>query len=142
MIKELSKDYLAELVKLNISAFKPIEDSLGKMDSTSIKEYFEYTFREGKVFGYFIDGRLVGCIGYVLNQYGDSVEIEHVLLEPEFHKKGIGREMMVFIEYFIKEKHKKVKEFRLSVRCKNEHALEFYERNGYSKHAYIMKKKI
>jgi len=61
---------------------------------------------------------------------------------PAFHGKGIGKEMMVFVEDFVRKNHKSVNEFRLTVRCKNTHAVEFYEHGGYFKHAYIMKKKI
>jgi len=142
MIKELSKDYLAELVKINISALKSIEKKIGKTSPKWIKEYFEFTFREGKVFGYFVDKSLVGCIGYVVIPYGGSAEIEHVLVNPKFRGKGIGRELMIFIEKYIKKNYPYIKEFRLNVRYKNNHAIEFYKKKGYSKHAYIMKKKI
>jgi GNAT superfamily N-acetyltransferase len=142
MIKRLSKKYLSELVNLNVSAFEPLEGILGKMDRKGIREYFEISFRKGKVFGYFIDKKLVGCIGYVLGHDGKFVDIEHVLLKPDFHGKGIGKEMIVFLEDFVRKNHKNVKEFRLTVRCKNSHAVEFYEHGGYFRHAYLMKKKI
>jgi len=142
MIRELSKRYLAELVKLNLLSLKSLEKKIGKTDPHWIKEYFEYTFKEGKVFGYFIDGKLVGCVGYVLNPYGGSAEIQHVLVNPDFHRKGFGNELMDFIEKYIKENHPEIKEFRLSVLYGNRGALDFYRKNGYSKRSYIMKKKI
>lgn len=142
MIRELSNKYLRELVRLNVSALKSIEKKIGKTDSKWLKEYFEFTFKEGKVFGYFIDGELIGCIGYVISHYGSYAEIQHVLVKPKFRGKGIGKELIIFIESYIKKNYPKLKEFHLSVRCQNDHALDFYEKKGYSKRSYIMKKKI
>ncbi len=142
MIRELSKKYLVELVKLNVSALKPIEKKIGKTSPVWLKEYFEYTFKEGKVFGYFLENKLIGCIGYIIGPYGGYAEIQHVLVNPKFRGKGIGKELMIFIEKYIKKNYPKIKEFRLNVRYKNDSVLDFYEKNGYSKRSYLMKKKI
>lgn len=137
-IKQLSRKYLKELIKLNRLAFKPLENKLGRYSNNGVKEYFEFTLEKGKVFGYLIDKKLVACIGIVISKKLKYGEIEHVLVNPNFQERGIARSLMEFIENYAKKM--RVKGLRLNVRCKNDNAIGFYEHLGYNKYAYIMAK--
>ncbi len=140
-IVQLNKTYLKDLVKLNSLAFKPLEGKLGKHSLKGMREYFEFTFKKGKVFGYFIEKELVGCVGIVVEKKFLYGEIEHLLVNPEYQNKGIGKELMRFIEDYSR-RELKLKQLKLHVRCKNEKAISFYEKNGFNKHAFIMGKEL
>ena len=142
MIKKLDKTYIRELVELNRLAFEPLEKELGIYTDKGVKEYFEFTLKEGNVFGYFDEEnkKLVACIGIVINKENKYGEVEHLLVNPDFQRKGIAKELMKFIEEYAREM--KLKTLRLNVRCKNNNAINFYEHSGYLKHAYIMTKEL
>lgn len=140
MIKGLNKKYLEELINLNELAFKPLEKELGKYKNKGVKEYFEFTLKNGKIFGYFIDKKIVACAGIVINKKYRYGEVEHLLVNPKFQGKGIAKELMNFIEQYAK--NKKIRELRLNVRCKNNKAVGFYKRLNYFEHAHIMLKKL
>jgi len=130
-IKQLNKSYLKELVKLNTLAYKT--------SSKGVREYFAYTFKHGKVFGYFIEERLVGCVGLIVHKKMNYSEIEHLLVHPDFQKQGIGKKLMRFIEKYSKSKLK-IKNIRLDVRIKNKKAIKLYKNLGYKEISYTMAK--
>ena len=129
MIKELNKKYLRELIKLNKLVFKPLEKKLGKYSNKGVEEYFEFTLKKGKIFGYFIDKKLVACVGIVINKENKYGEVEHLLVNPKFQKRSIAKKLMKFIENYAKKMN--LKGLRLNVRCKNDNAIGFYEHSGY-----------
>ena len=139
-IKQLSNRYLNELVKLDALAFKPLAKKLGRHSSKDAREYFIFTFKRGKLFGYFIDDKLVGCVGIVVEKKHKCAEIEHVLVNPKYRGKGIGKELMKFAEK--QAKKQSIKALRLHVRCKNKRAFKLYKKCGFKEHAYIMTKKV
>jgi len=143
MIKEVNKKYLNEIVKLHYKSIVPMWLKLGReRDKKGIIDYMNYTFKNGKVFGYFLNDKLVGCIGIVADKKFKYAEVEHVLVDEKYQKRGIGREMMEFIEDYAKKNLKiKIKELRLTVLCKNP-AVTFYEKMGYTKKSYTMIKKV
>src|SRR3989338_8684878 len=138
MIKRLNKKYLEKLIYLNKLAFKPLEKELGKYINKGVKEYFEFTLKSGKIFGYFINNKLIACVGIVVNKKHKYGEVQHLLVNPKFQGKGIAKELMNFIEQYAK--NKKIKELRLNVRCKNNKAVGFYQHLNYFEHVYIMLK--
>jgi ribosomal protein S18 acetylase RimI-like enzyme len=140
VIKQLNKSYLNELVKLDGLAFKPLVKKLSRHSSTDAKEYFIFTFKKGKLFGYFVGNELVGCIGIVINKKHKYAEIEHLLVNPKYQRQGIATRLIKFIENYTK--NKKIKNLRLNVRCKNMAAFNLYKKLGYLEHAYIMIKKL
>ena len=141
MIKELNKSYLNELVELNELSYMPALREPGH-STKGVREYFEYTFKEGKVFGYFIDNKLIGCVGIMISDKFGYGDVEHLLVNPKFQGRGIGKELMAFIDDYVMKKKKKLKELRLSVRVDNEKAQGLYEKVGFKKHAYTMRKKL
>ena len=139
-IKQLNKNYLKELVKLDNLAFRPLTKKLGRHSAKDAREYFIFTFKKGKLFGYFINDKLVGCAGMVIEKKQKCAEIEHVLVNPKYQERGIGKELMNFAE--AKAKKQGIKNLRLHVRCKNRRAFNFYKKCGFNEHAYIMLKKL
>ncbi len=140
MIKELNKKYLKELLKIKELAFKPLEKKLGPYSEKNTKEYLEFTFKNGKIFGYFIRDHLVACVAMVINKKNSIIEVQHLAVNPEFQKKGLGKKLMKFVENYAKKI--KIRELTLSTRIKNQNAINFYENRGFSKHAYLFVKKI
>ena len=136
----LNRKYLNELTKLNELAFKSLKNKLGSYSSKGVRDYFEFTLKKGKLFGYFVDKKLVACIGIVINKEFKYGEVEHVLVNPNFQKKGIAKKLMEFIESYARKAS--LEWLRLNVRCKNQNAISFYEHFRYNKYAYIMVKKL
>jgi len=57
--------------------------------------YIENT--ERVLYGYTIEQDLVGCIGIVKGE-ANRCEIKHIAVSPVFRGKGIGREMIRYVE--------------------------------------------
>ena len=137
MIKELNKKYLNDIIKLHKRAMIPLWRKLKKTYSSQrVGRYVSDTLRKGKVFGYFLDGKLIGCAGIAIDKKLGAGEIRHVSVEPKFQKRGIGRKLMNFLEKYAK---RKVKKISLDVLIKSP-AVKFYEKLGWKKHAYVMRK--
>lgn len=130
-IKQLNKSYLNKLVRLNGLAYNS--------SSKGVRDYFKFTFKKGKIFGYFLDNKLIGCVGIAIFKKMHYAEIEHLLVHPKFQRKGIAKELMKFIENYSKNKLK-IKDLRLNVRVKNKKAFNFYKKLKFKEHAYIMVK--
>jgi len=139
-IKQLNKSYLNELVNLDRLAFKPLKKKLGRHSSKDAKKYFIFTFKKGKMFGYFINDKLIGCVGIVVEKKHKCAEIEHVLVNPKYQGTGIGKELMKFAEKQAKKQG--IKSLKLHVRCKNKRAFALYKKCGFNEHAYIMMKRL
>ena len=140
IIKQLDRSYLEELVKLDSLSFKPLTNKLGRRSAKDTKDYFIYTFKKGKLFGYFINEKLIGCIGIIVDKKHNYVEIEHIIVNPKHQKRGIGRELMDFIKNIARKQG--LENLRLNVRCKNDIAFNFYKKYGFNKHAYTMTMKL
>ena len=139
MIKEIDRNYLRQIITLHKKTIFPLWDKIGKKYSIrEVKEYVLDTLKKGKVFGYFEDMRLVGCAGVILDKKNKSGEVRHVIVDPKSQGKGIGKQLMAFIENYSK---KNVKKLLLNVLIVNK-AVNFYEKIGYKKYCYIMKKSI
>ncbi|MGY4795676.1 GNAT family N-acetyltransferase [Lysinibacillus fusiformis] len=59
--------------------------------------YIENT--ERVLYGYTIEQDLVGCIGIVKGE-ANRCEIKHIAVSPAFRGKGIGREMIRYVEEY------------------------------------------
>jgi len=110
-------------------------------DRKGIVDYMKFTFKKGKVFGYFQENKLIGIVGIVPEKKHKYAEIEHVLVDEKYHGKGIGGELMEFIEKYAKKHYKFLNELRLNVLVKNP-AVGFYEHLGFGKKSYNMVKKL
>jgi GNAT superfamily N-acetyltransferase len=50
------------------------------------------------------DGRLVGFATYLLHNDGNAAELAWIGVHPDFHRKGIGRRLVIAIEGELKRK--------------------------------------
>jgi ribosomal protein S18 acetylase RimI-like enzyme len=81
-----------------------------------------------KMYGYKINGQIVGCVGYSF--YKDQIYfIERLATLPEYRHLGIGRKLMEFVENKIKENGGKTAE--IHVVDKNKVLVEWYKKLNY-----------
>ncbi len=106
------------------------------------EEYFEKTKKEieqhnGKMFLYEENGRAVGLIvGLICEEsfeYGFHApkrgEVTELVVSKNCRAKGYGKELLKAMEKHFREQG--CKNILIGVFGYNDHALEFYERNGY-----------
>lgn len=122
-------------MQLQVKAEGPLLKKLNlKLNKKDIKKYILDSFKNGKIFGYFLNEKLIACGGVVIDKEKIAY-IRHVFVLPEFQGKGIGTKIMKHLE----KNAEKSKKLRLYVLVEN-HAVDFYEKLGYKKYAYIMEK--
>lgn len=139
-IRRLKDKEISKIIQLHKKSIFPLWKRLKRDYSVKeVKEYAGLTFKKGKVFGYFDNKKLVGCVGIVLDKKHNVGEVRHLLVHPKYQGKGIGRGMIHFIEEYARRKAKKL---RLDVLIKNNKAVGFYDKLNYRKIAFIMEKKI
>jgi ribosomal protein S18 acetylase RimI-like enzyme len=81
-----------------------------------------------KMYGYKINDKIVGCIGYSF--YKDQIYfIERLATLPEYRHLGIGKKLMEYIENKIKENGGKTAE--IHVVDKNEILVDWYKKMNY-----------
>ena len=94
-------------------------------------DIIEHGLNKGlKMYGYFLEDKLVGCIGY--SYYKDQTYfIERLATLPEYRHKGIGRQLMEFAEDRIRNCNGKIAE--IHVVDQNILLIEWYKSLGYKK---------
>jgi ribosomal protein S18 acetylase RimI-like enzyme len=81
-----------------------------------------------KMYGYKIDGKIIGCGGY--SYYKDQVYlIERLAVLPEYRNLGAGKKLMEFIENKIKNMGGRIVE--IHVTDKNIALKKWYRKQGY-----------
>jgi len=81
-----------------------------------------------KMFGFKVNDRVAGCIGYSF--YKEKIYlIERLATLPEYRHSGIGRKLMDFCENKIRDAGGKIIE--LHVVDQNKVLIEWYEKQGY-----------
>jgi len=113
MIREYNKHDLQSINKL----LKEFEYKL-QIDS-SINEFLNIVLVEDE---YCINGVLVYEFFY------DRIEIDYIIIEPIYRRKGFASQMLNYIE----KKHKEAKNITLEVRESNLAAINFYKKNGFN----------
>lgn len=140
MIKELDNKYLKELVELERAGFEPLEEIYGKYSDKGSKEHFERILQEGKLWGYFIEDKLIGCIGLVGQGKSKYSEIQNLIVKPEFQGQGFGKMLIAFVENYAKEN--KASGLLIRTKHKNIKNIEIYEHLGFEKTVCILKKEF
>ncbi len=139
-IKELSKkDFEKILFLMSNSGHCIWDEEKVKKERNILKEYILETFRNERVFGYFYNKQLIGCGGIYFDKKNNIADIRHIFVYEGFQRKGKGREMVEFLEKTAKKEG--IEDIRLNVFMGND-AINFYNKLGYSKYAYIMRKKL
>ena len=131
MLRELKIEDIAEANLL-----------LSKFNYHIKKESFDNIFFKSLV--YYNNG-IKGIVVYDLLY--DRIEIEYIIVDAEYRKRGIGTLLLNEIE------QKGIKNITLEVRESNKEAIEFYKKNGYrietirknyygSENGYLMLKEL
>ena len=137
MIKKLSKKNKEEILKLKKkSEYKIIRKYDTRYDESEEKEYILNTLKNGIILGYFEGKKLIGTGGLFFFKHNDA-EIRHMYVNPEFQRKGIGKQIMKELEKYAKKN--KIKKLKLNVFHKSP-AVKFYDKMGYKIRAYRMQK--
>lgn len=82
-----------------------------------------------KMFGYKINGQIIGCAGYQFNNKEDKYFIKRVVTLPEHRHKGIGKKLMEYVENNIRENNGKIIE--IYVVDENKILIEWYKKLNY-----------
>ena len=153
-MKECVPEDLPELRKISYDTYK---ETFGHMNTESdMKEYLDRAFNEKKLraeladpdscfYFFYTDGELSGYIK--LNESGaqtdinddGSLELERIYVKKEHQGKGFGNFEIRKAEEIAKSRGKK--SLWLGVWEKNEKAIVFYKKHGYSvsgTHAFVM----
>lgn len=130
------------LRELKIEDIEEANLLLSKFNYQIKKESFYNIFLKSLV--YYNNG-IKGIIVYDLLY--DRIEIEYIIVDVEYRKRGIGTLLLNEIE------QKGIKNITLEVRESNKEAIEFYKKNGYrieairknyygSENGYLMLKEL
>jgi ribosomal protein S18 acetylase RimI-like enzyme len=86
-----------------------------------------------------IAGYIVLTLGYSFEYHGSDAFVDELYVEPQYRRRGIGREAMKFVEE--QARTMGVTALHLEVDHGNDPALELYQRAGYQDHdRYLMTK--
>lgn len=113
MIRELEeKDFVLVNKLLSTFAYKIDKKSFGN-DFLKVLVYEEDTIK-----------------GILVYQYlYDRIEIDYIIVDPEYRKCGIATSLLNFMENL----YKGIKNITLEVRESNKEAINFYKKNGFKK---------
>jgi ribosomal protein S18 acetylase RimI-like enzyme len=126
MKQVINKKFLEEVINLHKNAIFPLWDKLGRTYSVEgVREFLKEIFKKEKVIGYFIKDKLVGVIGITLEKR--NLNVDFLLVDSNFQGKGIGKDLMSYVEESYKDKAEKS---QLQVLEKNP-AVNFYKTLGY-----------
>lgn len=87
--------------------------------------------------GIFDNQKLIGICGlwYMTRHYlGNSVEPDHVYINEEYRGRGIGKELFVFLENYLKTKG--IEALELNTYTENRKSHKFYYNEGYEIYGY------
>jgi len=98
---------------------------LAFIKSNDIKIWLSNGF---KMYGYKIEEEIIGCIGYSYIKEHEYL-IERLAVLPENRNKGIGKELVNYIENVIVKLNGKISE--LHVTDKNIQLINWYKKQGY-----------
>ncbi len=146
------KTVISEATKENIETILNFMEGYYQFDSLDYnREKASKTLGEfigstmGSLFIIYSDDKPVGyfCLayGYSLELHGRDCFLDELYLEEEYRQKGIGNEVMAFIEDYLKQKN--VKSLHLIVFEKNVGAQQYYIKNGFrTRDAIFMTKSL
>ena len=142
-VKDILLQYECDIRKLMeysyIINFNDVENAIS-VQKERFQKLLEY-YDEGKanVVLAFVNGAFAGYAWFFqISQ--DRVHLNEIAVVKEFHSKGIGRQLIEFVEIYAKEHHiSKVELYCMEV---NDQANRFYNRNGYKTEKRLFVKDI
>jgi len=120
----LNKAFMTVALQFNFTK-ETVERFPAFMESAVIDNQLKNSL---KMYGYSIDNKIVGCVGYSF--FNDRIYmIERLGTLPEYRHKGIGKKLMVFIENKIRENGGEIAE--IHVIDINEILVKWYKNMNY-----------
>lgn len=124
------KDDLKTILYIQKEAFKTEavkHNDMGMPPMTETAEQVEKAFDDGSVFfKYSENGEIIGSVR--ANLENDVCHIGRLVVKPGFQNKGIGKALMLELEFYFKNK---CRLFKIFTGEKSEHALALYSKLGY-----------
>ncbi len=121
------------IVTLTSSDIKKIVDlqNLNGFTDGWTEQMLQSSFRSGNYncFGVISKERLVAFLG--LTVAADTCDIEDILVDGEFRRRGLAKQLMAYAESFVKNKG--INKIFLEVRQSNSSAICLYESLGFKK---------
>ena len=89
-----------------------------------------------------VDGEVAGYIWFKLVESAVGVfgRLEHLFVDKRFRNSGIGKELMLAAEEYLRDKG--LKKVKLSVTSTNETAISLYKKIGYAVKRHVMEKDL
>ncbi len=89
-----------------------------------------------------MDGRVVGYVYFKITEtaFGRSGVINHVFVDEEYRKIGLGQKLMGIAEDYLKSRG--LKRIRVTITKTNEPSLRMCRRLGYSEKRVVMEKEL
>ena len=79
----------------------------------------------------YIDSKVAGYILFSLDCKTNTAIIELISVKEGMQNGFIGKEMMIYLEKYIYDNHKDIKDIRVGTQSNNINAINFYVRNGF-----------
>lgn len=110
---------------------RKITDNDRKIIYQILEKEFNTIYKEDNSFSnwyiYELDHQIIGFINY--DSIYEQAELEYIYVLPEYRNKGIATKLL---EKMIDDlQSKNIKSITLEVRCNNDEAIKFYEKNGF-----------
>jgi GNAT superfamily N-acetyltransferase len=120
-----------------IGSILPLVKKMAKesiSDAVLLQRLQEMTTQNYECVGVYDHQQLIGVAGmwFCTRHYsGRSVEVDHVCIEDAYRNQGLGSQLMVWIENYVKEKGYETIE--LNAYVENILSHKFYQKQGYKK---------
>jgi len=103
-----------------------------KKSLKNIVKSLNFYMQIGKIYIVIIDKKIVGVIVFKKEQYweGPVIIIEDLVVKQEFNSKGIGKNLIQYVESIAKKEKVKSINFKTHKKSKT---IKFYNKRGYKK---------
>jgi len=120
--KKLNNTFIDEIVNIHKKSILELWDRIGKSYSLNeVENDIKEVLKFGEIWGYYRNNNLVGVVGFRTD------EINFLLVDSTYHKKGIGKGLLQLVKDKLRGKLTRI---FLKVLVENP-AVKFYEKFGY-----------
>ena len=120
--------FAEEVLNIQIPSYKVEAEIIDYYEIPPLKDTVETLQQCGEtIFGYYLSGELCGAISIKVEN--DVMDIHRLIVHPKYFRKGIAKMLLDFIESNLEG----IETIIVSTGSKNTPAVNFYEKNGFSK---------
>lgn len=137
MIRKYKKSDFENLVDCDFNSGHPFYSD--KTKKSEIRDWLKNKFKKNieKFYVYVKDKKIIGAIGFNENFFApNSCEITYLAVLKDYHNKGIGTELIRFIEE--KARKMRYRSVYLYTGKINKNAQRFYKNKGYELYAKLL----